>query len=207
VGLLSDLVAVAVAYRRLQNALVRTRVTCQVLSAAWQLSGFRWPAIYDGVTMLNTDMIQKILLVVLGAFLGATGGWFTAAFNFRRTQTARINEYLVQKKLELNAQPELLRVVAFLRREREARSKGLPAPAPGMSGPEMRELPAFLEEIGTMVEWNKERPRHAFDIFAEEVLLCHRSLALWEDEADQYSDAWWGSFKKFASDTERRVGV
>ena len=124
-----------------------------------------------------------------------------------QSEIRKLRKRLIEQRRELENRPRLLAVRAFLRAEQKAEREGLARPdVPLENGDERRKLPAFLEPLSADLLMAPRTPDEAFDAFAEEVLLCHYSNRLWEDESHPYSDDWWSAFKKLARETERRVG-
>lgn len=148
------------------------------------------------------NLIGKLVSALLGL------GWLSTAFAWwkeRSSQKQKVRDYLAAKRQELNAEPDLLAVVGFLEAEREARTTEKNPPQKPFDGAKLRQLPAFLEEIGPVLELNPIRPRDAYLQFAKEVFLCDKSVLLWEEEPERYSDTYWGGFKKFARETEKHT--
>jgi hypothetical protein len=132
-------------------------------------------------------------------FLGTAIGWLRE----RGKHHQEVRNYLGEMRRRLAQRPELLAIVALLRREQEAASSGAPAPVPEWDGVKLRELPAFLEVIGIQLAFDSNAPQSAYDEFAEEVLLCYRSALMWQ--GDGCNDTYWRDFKRFARATEERV--
>jgi len=151
---------------------------------------------------------MAVLWNIMAAALGA-GGWATASklgFDIRQARAKReqeIMDYLGDMRLRLSNKPELLHVVEQLRAESSARQAGAAFEDSAFDSFSMRSLPAFLEPIGIFLKYQSSVSRRAYEAFAEEVLLCHRSKALWK--GDGYSGTYWSDFKEFARMTEARL--
>ena len=136
------------------------------------------------------------------SFIATAAGWWRE----RSAHQHEVRKYLMEARRTLEATPDLLAVIAFLKEERKSKSKGGPLPQAGKDGTALRKLPEFLEPLGPYLLLDRRTPKDAYEVFAEEILLCHHSKLLWADEGEPYSDTWWSGFKKLANETERRVG-
>jgi hypothetical protein len=112
----------------------------------------------------------------------------------------------MEERRILDATPDLLAIVGLLKEERASEAEGGPPPQPAKHGKDLRKLPEFLEPLGPYLLLDRRTPKDAYEVFAEEILLCHHSTLLWADEPEPYSDTWWSGFKKLANETQRRVG-
>jgi hypothetical protein len=144
---------------------------------------------------------------VVSGLLGL--GWLTtvaALWKERAKQRQLVMTYLIQRRQALDNDPDLLGIVGLLRREARAAANHEPPPKDeeGRDGSDLRNLPAFLEPIGTYLAYSRGAGKRAYGVFAQEVLLCHHSKLLWADERPPYSDDYWRSFKQFARFTEAR---
>jgi hypothetical protein len=136
-------------------------------------------------------------------------GWLTTLTAWARDRTAakqKIMDFLMERRLELDDRPELLMIVGLLKQEREARQENRPLPTipEGLSGEKLRNLPGFLESIGTFLEYNPASFRKAYGFFSEEVLLCAESSLLWEGDARYDKSVYWRSFTRFVIATRNR---
>jgi hypothetical protein len=115
-------------------------------------------------------------------------------------------DFLMQRRRELDERPELLMAVGLLKQELEARRGNQPPPTipSGLSGQKLRDLPAFLEPIGTFLEYNPASFKKAYGFFSEEVLLCAESSLLWDGDARYDNSVYWRSFKRFVTATRNR---
>jgi hypothetical protein len=135
-------------------------------------------------------------------------GWFTTAAALLRDRSAakqEIMNFLMQKRHDLDEQPALLAVVGLLKQELEAKrgNKAEPTIPSGLDGMKLRELPAFLEPIGTYLEYNPATFRKAYGFFSEEVLLCSESNLLWKDDVRYDKSVYWRSFTKLVKATKK----
>jgi hypothetical protein len=136
-------------------------------------------------------------------------GWLATALGWWQQRSAHqqeVRKYVIERRQTMDATPSLLAVVGFLKEERRSKASGAPLPQPSMSGEDLRKLPAFLEPLGPALLLDRRTPKDAYEVFAEEILLCHHSKLLWADDPEPYSDTWWSGFKKLANETQRRVG-
>ena len=148
------------------------------------------------------DLTNTLIASILGL------GWLSTAVGWlkdRNSQKQKIREYLIERRQKLNEDPELLMTIGYLEAEQRANRERREAPSypDGFDGSDLRRLPGFLEGIGVLLMNSPIRPKDAYEQFGREVVLCHRSIVLWIDEQEPYSDIWWGSFKKFAEETEK----
>ncbi len=152
---------------------------------------------------MEIPVIQAIVSGILGL------GWLTTAGAWARDHTAakqKIMDFLMEKRRELDDRPELLTVLGLLKQELEARRqhRTVPKIPDGLSGQKLRDLPGFLEQVGTFLEYNPATFRKAYGFFSEEVLLCAESSLLWEGEARYDNSVYWRSFNKFVTATRKR---
>jgi hypothetical protein len=150
-----------------------------------------------------TDLVTP---AIVSGILGL--GWLTTLAGWARDRTAakqKIMEFLSEKRHEIDERPDLLAVVGLLQQELEARiKKQLPPQIPdGLTGEKMRELPGFLESIGTFLEYNPARFRQVYGFFSEEVLLCAESSLLWQNDTHYNVSVYWRSFRKFVAATRK----
>lgn len=155
---------------------------------------------------LVLTVIDKLLI---GLLIAIAGFWLNRYLETFKGQNALQNELLkrlMEKRRELDEDPNLLYVVAFLREEQRFAKRGEPLPTQPKKGSELRALPRFLEPLRPYLLMSPRTPKDAFNVLGEEILLCHRSKQLWVDEESPYSDTWWSGFKKLAVETEKQVG-
>jgi hypothetical protein len=112
-----------------------------------------------------TDLTQTMVSGILGL------GWLTTLTAWARDRTAakqKIMDFLMERRLDLDGRPELLMIVGLLKQEREARQENLSLPTipEALSGEKLRNLPGFLESIGTFLEYN---PAMDVACFADQV--------------------------------------
>ena len=69
----------------------------------------------------------------------------------------------------------------------------------------MRDLPAVLEEVAGEWESGALALSDAVKRFGKDVLLCHRSRELWQDEVVPPDDTYWRLFNRLAEAVERYV--
>jgi len=152
--------------------------------------------------MVDSNLTTAIVSGIFGL------GWFTTLAAWARDRSAakqKIMDFLMQMRRDLDKRPELLEVVALLHRELEARrgNRSLPEIPNGVTGRKLRDLPAFLEPIGTFLEYNPATFRKAYGFFSEEVLLCAESSLLWQDDLRFDKSVYWRSFTRFVTATRK----
>jgi hypothetical protein len=152
-------------------------------------------------------MAGTLTTAIVSSILGF--GWLTTLVAWVRDRTAakqKIMDFLMERRRELDDSPELLEVLGFLKQELEARQENRPLPKipNGSSGQDLRDLPAFLEQIGTFLEYNPASFSKAYGYFSEEVLLCAESSLLWKGEARYDKSVYWRSFNKLVIATRKR---
>ena len=158
--------------------------------------------------MIFDVMIAELNSTIVSGIFGL--GWFatlTALYRDRSAAKQKVMEFLMARRLELDTRPNLLKAVAFLKQESEAKRRSSPLPAipDGLNGYDLRELPGFLEPIGTFLEYNPATFRKAYGFFSEEVLLCAESFQLWTDGDVRYDQSiYWRSFSRFVLATKKR---
>ncbi len=143
------------------------------------------------------------------SFGETTIGWLRQWTQSKQKHHNEVRQYLGKMREKLADNEELLTVIGILKAEYIATNSNSPPPKrpPKMSATDMRNLPKFLEPIGIKLRHGPKVPNWAYKEFSEEVLLCHRSKLLWEDDDYQTSCTYWPEFKKFALETERRLGT
>jgi hypothetical protein len=152
-------------------------------------------------------MADGLTQTIVSGILGL--GWLTTLGAWARDRTAakqKIMDFLLERRRELDDRPELLTVVGLLKHELEARNGNQPSPRipEGLSSQKLRDLPAFLEQIGTFLEYNPASFAKAYGYFSEEVLLCAESSLLWEGEERYNKSVYWRSFGRFVIATRKR---
>src|SRR5271157_2015040 len=151
-------------------------------------------------------MSDTLTQAVVSGILGL--GWLTTLGAWIRDRTAakqKIMDFLMERRRDLDNRPELLMIVGLLKQELEARKENRPLPKlpEGSDGWKLRDLPAFLEQIGTFLEYNPATFKKAYGFFSEEVLLCAESTLLWKDEPVPYRESvYWRSFTRFVDNTK-----
>jgi argininosuccinate lyase len=140
------------------------------------------------------DLGSSIASAVAGGLVGALLAWNKD----RQTAKQHIMDFLREKRLELDTRTDLLRIVTVLREE-----CGGKVPNEQIKPEEMRNLPAFLEPIGTYLLYNPVTFRKAYGYFSEEVLLCAKSTRMWLGDLRYDKSVYWRSFTKFVMATRR----
>jgi hypothetical protein len=159
--------------------------------------------------ILSKDLIQTVLSGILGL------GWLTTLVTLlkdRAEQHQKIMVFLMERRQSLDNNTDLLAVVDFLKRELDAKKRHQSPPDfpvgsddKKMDGKKLRNLPAFLEPIGTYLEYNPATFKKAYGVFADEVMLCANSELLWADEDARYDQSvYWKSFSRFVDRTKSR---
>jgi hypothetical protein len=151
-----------------------------------------------------TPVIAAIVSGIFGFGVGCLGSGITL-FRDRSAAKQTIMQFLLQKRQELDFRPELLMTVGLLKQELEAKRDNRPLPGiPNeLSGQKLRDLPGFLEPIGTFLEYNPARFRKAYGFFSEEVLLCAESSLLWDGEEPYDRSVYWRSFNRLVIATKK----
>jgi hypothetical protein len=109
----------------------------------------------------------------------------------------------MERRQELDNRPDLLTVIGFLKREQELKANNdRPKLPEGLDGGKLRDLPGFLEPIGTYLEYNPATFRKAYGFFAEEVALCANSELMWADDKKYDESVYWRSFNRFVNATK-----
>jgi hypothetical protein len=143
--------------------------------------------------------------IVTGGFGFAVGCLTSGITLFRDRSAARqtVMEFLMHRRQELDSNANLLTVVGLLKQELEAKRKNQSPPTlpEDFDARKLRDLPAFLEPVGTFLEYNPATFRKAYGFFSEEVLLCGESSLLWEGETRYDSSVYWRSFSRFVTAT------
>lgn len=145
------------------------------------------------------------IITLITAILGM--GWLTTIAAWLRERSKHKEElrgYMGKMRQKYYEQPVLLNIAQTLRAERRS---SRPHPfVTDLDPSEMRKSPAFLEPIGIHLLANPKTPDEAYRVFGEEVLLCHRSDVLWKRDDYKGDCTYWGDFKKFALETDKRLG-
>lgn len=114
----------------------------------------------------------------------------------------RIKSKLGEHKAEFDRRPDLIEIVELLRKE----AKGCSAES--LSPETLRNLPGFLEPIGTYLEFHApssatpDELSSLYGYFAEEVRLCRQSKWMWSND-DYHTSPFWSSFRRFVAATEK----
>jgi hypothetical protein len=133
----------------------------------------------------------QIIVILFGIY-----GWLTALVIFlkhRREVRQKEEKILRQTRRELDSDSNLQRIVSILRAERD----GQPA-EDHLNAYEMRQLPAFLENLAAHWEFDSVSIAGAYDALGQEVIWCDESKLMWNDEDPPRSDTYWRLFNKFA---------
>jgi|ERR1039457_4669939 hypothetical protein len=149
------------------------------------------------------EELTKVIAGGVAAIITGVVGYIAGIRKDRSAQEQKITEFLIEKKLELDSDSDLLEIVNLLKKERVTtlEKKAAPSLPEGKISEDLRDLPAFLEPIGIYLEYNPATFVKAYGIFAEEVLLCADSNILWVGD-DYRTSAFWRSFAKFVSSTK-----
>ena len=148
-------------------------------------------------------MADQLLTSVASGIAGVTVGTLATWYRDRTAARVQIMDFLIQKRQELDSRTDLIEVVHLLKRELAARSKGEHPPNTGLQGWKLRDLPAFLEPVGTFLEYNPATFRKTYGFFSEEVLLCTESKLLWADDDRYDRSVYWRSFTRFVDSTRK----
>jgi hypothetical protein len=139
----------------------------------------------------NASKAVQIVFVLFGIY-----GWLTAVMMFlkhRREASQKEEKILRQTRRELDSDTNLQRIISILRAEDD----GEPT-EDHLNAYEMRQLPAFLENLAAHWEFDSISIAAAYDAFGKEVIWCDESELMWEDEEPPRSDTYWRLFNKFA---------
>lgn len=139
------------------------------------------------------DIYSSVVSGVVGAFIGAAVTWNKDRVAARQ----HIMDFLLQKRLDLDSTPEYLDTIRILNDERAGKR------AESFDGSKLRNLPAFLEPIGTYLMYNPATFRKAYGYFSGEVLLCAESTLMWEGDLRYDESVYWRSFSKFVHSTRK----
>jgi hypothetical protein len=137
------------------------------------------------------SIVPRIIFVLLGLY-----GWLTALMIFlkhRRQAKEKETRILHLTRGELDSSAVLQRILSIL----EAERNGEPI-QDRLSGNELRQLPAFLEDLGSHWEFDSVSIEGAYATLGQEVIWCDESKLLWQDEEPPRSDTYWRLFNKFA---------
>jgi hypothetical protein len=148
-----------------------------------------------------TPAIPAIVTGICGFAVGCLASGVTL-FRDRSAAKQTIMQFLMEKRQELDSLPELLKIVGLLKQELEAKRDNRPL-SNELSGQNLRDLPAFLEPIGTFLEYNPASFRKAYGFFSEEILLCANSSLLWKGERPYDKSVYWRSFNRLVIATRR----
>ncbi len=148
--------------------------------------------------MAARSTAPRIIFILLGLY-----GWVTALMMFlkhRRQAKEKENAILHLTRSELDSNAMLQRILAILKAERDDEFI-----QDHLSGNELRQLPAFLEDLGSHWEFDSVSIAGAYDTIGQEVIWCDESKLMWQDENPPRSDAYWRLFNRFsqAIQTER----
>jgi hypothetical protein len=114
----------------------------------------------------------------------------------------QIKSKLGEHKAEFDQRPDLIEIVELLRKEAKGCSDK------SLSPEILRNLPGFLEPIGTYLEFHTpssatpEELSSLYRYFAEEVRLCRQSKWMWSND-DYHTSPFWSSFRRFVAATEK----
>ena len=141
--------------------------------------------------MAAHSTVPRIIFVLLGLY-----GWLTALMMFlkhRRQAKEKEQRILHQTREELDFNAMLQRILSILKTERD----GEPI-QDHLSGNELRQLPVFLEDLGSHWEFDSVSIEGAHDTIGQEVIWADESKLMWQDEQPPRSDTYWRLFNKFA---------
>jgi hypothetical protein len=139
----------------------------------------------------NGSKAVQIVAVLFGIY-----GWLTALMMFlkhRREMSQKEENILRQTRRELDSDSNLQRIISVLRAEDNGQDI-----EDHLNAYEMRQLPAFLENLAAHWEFDSISIAAAYDGFGQEVIWCDESELMWEDEEPPRSDTYWRLFNKFA---------
>jgi hypothetical protein len=141
--------------------------------------------------MAARSAVPRIIFVLLGLY-----GWLTALMMFlkhRRQAKDKEDRILQLTRSELDSNAMLQRILAILKAERDDEFI-----QDHLNGNELRQLPAFLEDLGSHWEFDSVSIAGAYDTLGREVIWADESKLMWQDEDPPRSDAYWRLFNKFA---------
>ena len=141
--------------------------------------------------MAARTTVPRILFTLLGLY-----GWLTALLMFlkhRRETKDKENRILALTRSELDSNAMLQRILAILKAERDDEFI-----QDHLNGNELRQLPAFLEDLGSHWEFDSVSIGGAYDTIGREVIWSDESKLMWQDEDPPRSDAYWRLFNKFS---------
>ena len=141
--------------------------------------------------MAARSAVPRIIFILLGLY-----GWLTALMMFlkhRRQAREKEERILRQTREELDFNAMLQRILSILKAERDDEFI-----QDHLSGNELRQLPVFLEDLGSHWEFDSVSIAGAYDTIGQEVIWCDESKLMWQDEQPPRSDTYWRLFNKFA---------
>lgn len=141
--------------------------------------------------MAAHSTVPRIIFVLLGLY-----GWLTALMMFlkhRREAKEKEQRILRLTRDELDSSAMLQRILSILKAERDDEFI-----QDHLSGIELRQLPAFLEDLGSHWEFDSVSIAGAYDTIGQEVIWCDESKLMWQDEQPPRSDTYWRLFNKFS---------
>ena len=141
--------------------------------------------------MAARSVVPRIIFILLGLY-----GWLTALMMFlkhRRQAKEKEQRILRLTRDELDSSAMLQRILEILKAERDDEFI-----QDRLSGNELRQLPAFLEDLGSHWEFDSVSIAGAYDTIGQEVIWCDESKLMWQDEQPPRSDTYWRLFNKFA---------
>ena len=141
--------------------------------------------------MAARSTVPRIIFILLGLY-----GWLTALMMFlkhRRQAREKEERILRQTREELDFNAMLQRILSILKAERDDEFI-----QDHLSGNELRQLPVFLEDLGSHWEFDSVSIAGAYDTIGQEVIWCDESKLMWQDEQPPRSDTYWRLFNKFA---------
>jgi hypothetical protein len=133
----------------------------------------------------------QIVVVLFGIY-----GWLTALMIFlkhRRAISQKEEKILRETRRELDSDSNLQRIVSILRAESDGQPNG-----DHLNAYEMRQLPAFLENLAAHWEFDSLSIAGAYDGFGQETMWCDESKLMWRDEEPPRNDTYWRLFNRFA---------
>jgi len=135
--------------------------------------------------------VPRVILTLLGLY-----GWLTALvmfFRHRREAQEKEQRILHLTRSELDSSTTLRRILSILKAERNGGQS-----QDHLSGNELRQLPVFLEDLGSHWEFDSVSIAGAYDTVGQEVIWCDESRLMWQDEDPPRSDTYWRLFNKFS---------
>ena len=145
--------------------------------------------------MAARSTAPRIIFILLGLY-----GWLTALMMFlkhRRQAREKEERILRLTRSELDSNAMLQRILSILNAERN----GEPI-QDHLNGVELRQLPAFLEDLGSHWEFDSVSIEGAYRTLGLEVIWCDESKLMWQDEQPPRSDTYWRLFNKFAKEIQ-----